>query len=306
MSSPRERSRSSSPKSGANKRKVSTRSRSRSRSRDREQAQEQDGKVKLESGSFKVGQTVKEVSQIVLTRDVGPLKADSVVWFKPSNRPVNNRAKLAGMGIVPAGEENELTEAEAQLPQREVAASLIAQRLIPPMAVPAILAEKDEVEGVVIANAPGSNASDIALDTETLSLPTTPEIERQLVDLQAFDYIIGNTDRHLENYRVESESSRVFAIDNDVAFPTVEVDQLATNVDSSFFGGLPTGITQEFRDNLLLITDEFIDQEILPLIGEPATSRLKERIQSMTKHLETDRPDFEKTIADSYKKLIFR
>lgn len=202
-------------------------------------------------------------------------------WYKPSNRQLNNPQKCLGMGIIKESQVEGATEATARLPEREVAASLIAHVLIPHMAVGAELAHTNDSHGVLLSHVSGDMAISF-VNYESVPFELGKEVYQavasQLSDLQAFDYLIGNVDRHLENFMIDGSTVR--AIDNDLSFPTVSVDKLS-GVPESKFGEFPTGYSKALKENLAKLTDEFLTGEIKPLIGDEAFAQLQDRLNRL-------------------------
>lgn len=208
-------------------------------------------------------------------------EAGQISWYKPSNRALNSLEKCLGMGILEPAQAQGATEATAGLPEREVAASILAKILIPHMAVGAELARDTSSSGVLLQHAAGKMASE-SLDWEANEIKMRPNVYRaiqsQLSDLQAFDYLIGNVDRHIENYIIDG--TKVRAIDNDLSFPAVPVDKLKAVKDSKF-GGLPDGYSKELRQGLAQINAQMLDRDIRPLIGEKAYVQLLDRFNKL-------------------------
>ncbi|MBU8896721.1 hypothetical protein KRR26_13970 [Corallococcus sp. M34] len=178
-------------------------------------------------------------------------------WFKPADRKLNNIDKVRGMGMMVGGSAQS-TEAQAFLPEREVAASLVASILIPHLAVQSELAKRGMRRGVFMEHVQGSMAVE-SVDYEHAELQLNADILRsikpQLADLQAFDYLIGNVDRHVENYMISvARPLKVRAIDNDLSFPSVAVGALA-GVPASKFEGLPTAYTVVVAERITQMTE---------------------------------------------------
>lgn len=224
-------------------------------------------------------------------RTTSPVGTDKV-WFKTSSRLLNNEQKVAGMGI-PVGARK--TEAESALPEREVAASLIADKLIPEMSVRSVLALNNGQRGVLSAHAPGKTAQNyIDWDDSNMRLPADlrRELNGQLNELQAFDYLIGNTDRHVENYNIKKTSDgshRVYAIDNDLSFPVVGTTALKTVKDSKF-AGLPAAVSPQMQSKLQNLDPGVLRRKINPLVGREATDALLQRLQRLQALPVTDNP----------------
>lgn len=197
----------------------------------------------------------------------------TVGWFKHASRPLNNPKKVRAMGIV--NRTDRLTEAHAFLPEREVLASQIAKLLIPHLALSAKLAKHGINRGVFIDHAEGEMASEyvdygtMQIDSKILSL-----IKPQLADLQTFDYLIGSVDRHVENYmisKIRPKRYAVMAIDNDLSFPAVGVNQLSSpNVPDSKFEGLPNGYTVVVAERIQQMKEASLSTMIKgTLVGAP-------------------------------------
>ncbi|MFE8600370.1 hypothetical protein [Archangium violaceum] len=213
------------------------------------------------------------------------LEGGEVGWFKPADRKLNSIAKVSGMGMLHGGSAQS-TEAHAFLPEREVAASEVAALLIPHLAVRSQLATKGMKRGVFMEHVQGTMATQhVDFDTMKLDEDLLRAIKPQLADLQAFDYLIGNVDRHVENFMVsEARPFKVRAIDNDLSFPAVAVAELARIQDSKF-EGLPNGYTVVVAERIermaegtleALLRDVMASAPRLDAVVEQALSRLRD------------------------------
>lgn len=59
-----------------------------------------------------------------------------------------------------------------------------------------------------------------------------PNVQKGLYDLEALDYITGQIDRHQGNIFVDPDTGKVTGIDNDLAFPEVDREQMIANGES--------------------------------------------------------------------------
>jgi hypothetical protein len=227
----------------------------------------------------------RDISGMEVLADIKGVKklqsGQQISWFKPSSRLINSSSKCIGTGIIDRSIADVATEAMARLPERQVAASMIAKLLVPHIAVSAELAKDASGSGVLLENAEGIPASemiDYASDPISMHKPVYDRVKSQLSDLQAFDYLIGNVDRHVENYLIDGSTVR--AIDNGLSFPTVGVSELAGIADSKF-GGLPKGYTQELRTGLAKLSPEQLAQDIRPLVGDEAYAQFLDRLERL-------------------------
>jgi hypothetical protein len=226
-------------------------------------------------------------------KGVKQLKLGSeVIWYKSADRPINAANKCIAMGILDSSRTKEAIEADAGLANRELAASRIAKLLIPSMAVRAEFASYGGSEGIAMADAPGSMATNhVTMDGEfRLSKKVYESAKERLSDLQAFDYLIGNVDRHVENYKLEKRGKAYhpYAIDNDLSFPTVSVDKLA-HVPESKFGGFPKGYSSKLREGLARLSREQLEEDIKPLIGTEAFAQLLDRFERLCADVQSNR-----------------
>jgi hypothetical protein len=215
-----------------------------------------------------------------------------VGWFKHASRPLNNTEKVRAMGVITRP--GPATEAQAFLPEREVLASQVAAQLVPHLAVAARLAKLGVHRGVFIDHAEGDMASG-HIDFETLQLAgdILSAIKVQLADLQAFDYLIGSVDRHVENYMISQERAGryvVRAIDNDLSFPAVGVADLGRDhVPQSKFEGLPAGYTVVVAERIAGLSEDDLTRMIQDtLAGAPNLDAVVRQAASRLRDLKAD------------------
>lgn len=76
-----------------------------------------------------------------------------------------------------------------------------------------------------------------------------PLVQKGLYDLEALDYITGQTDRHAGNIFVDPITGKVTGIDNDLAFPAVDREVMIVNglklLEAKVVAGIPRMMHQE-------------------------------------------------------------
>lgn len=102
-----------------------------------------------------------------------------------------------------------------------------------------------------------------------------PEIQRGLYDLEALDYVTGQIDRHQGNIFIDGESGKVTGIDNDLAFPAVEREQMLNRnqgLKDKAVAGMPKMMHEETAAKLMSVTPEQL-RETLQGVKSPDTGK---------------------------------
>ncbi len=86
-----------------------------------------------------------------------------------------------------------------------------------------------------------------------------PKVQQGLYDLEAVDYITGQIDRHQGNIFVDPKSGKVTGIDNDLAFPEQDREQMLQSNKALLekaVGGMPKMMHQDTADKIAAITPD--------------------------------------------------
>jgi len=154
----------------------------------------------------------------------------------------------------------------------------------PEFLVKTLLGASNEQKGSLQENAAGEPAtekSDLVAEDMVLRLHsnTIASIKPQLSDLQAFDFLIGNVDRHLENFFIDND--QVYAIDNDMSFSELATNELS-NVRASHFEGLPESYTDKMSAAVTDLDPGELRTTLLGIgISESAIDRVLERLETL-------------------------
>ncbi|HYF35103.1 MAG TPA: hypothetical protein VD994_07445 [Prosthecobacter sp.] len=88
---------------------------------------------------------------------------------------------------------------------------------------------------------------------------TSHEIQKGLYDLEALDYVTGQIDRHPGNIVIDPDTRRLKGIDNDLAFPEVDREQVVARTDKAV-ANLPLFVHEDTAEKISKITpDELRD-----------------------------------------------
>ncbi len=101
------------------------------------------------------------------------------------------------------------------------------------------------------------------------------EIQRGLYDLEALDYVTGQIDRHQGNIFIDGKSGKVTGIDNDLAFPAVDREQMLNRnegLKDKAVAGMPKMMHEETAAKLMSVTPEQL-RETLQGIKAPDTGK---------------------------------
>ena len=231
-----------------------------------------------------------------------------VSYFKPVQRgetetDLPEKAKAIGVTVADPGYD-----------KREVAAARLGALIFgdryPDTTFATYQLDGQETDGHNQQEAPGQMASSkVSFDVEPFGLGTgytsDENFKKQLVTLQAFDYLIGNIDRHLENYFIHDtqDGSLVIPIDSELSFPNIPVEQLQ-GLEGSRFEGLPSAYTDEVKRALEQMDDAWIEENLAPILDAQQLAQFKDRLAKMKADVaEKEGADF--APAASYMRFIF-
>lgn len=133
----------------------------------------------------------------------------------------------------------------------------------------------------------------VRTDVEIGSLsPKNPKTAEDLLKLQVFDWIIGQTDRHPKNYHID-ESGRVKAIDNDCTFGVMAVPKgvdvrkqkgvLPNNL--SLMLNMPPVLTKAIADQVIKINEDELRSTIENLMSPAEVEAAVERMRMLQEHV---------------------
>lgn len=98
-------------------------------------------------------------------------------------------------------------------------------------------------------------------------------IQKGLYDLEAQDYITGQIDRHPGNIFIDPHTREVVGIDNDLAFPTIDRDQMILSdggLSGKAIAGMPTFMHSDTADRIEAMKPEVL-RETLEGVRDPQT-----------------------------------
>lgn len=146
-----------------------------------------------------------------------------------------------------------------------------------------------------------------------------PNVQKGLYDLQAQDYITGQIDRHTGNIFVDPHSGQVSGIDNDLAFPTIDREQMITqsNLSAKVIAGKPQFLHEDTADKIEALKPETLraalesielPEGVAPLETaaiDGAVQRLQE-LQAEIKEMRKDGRVVQKFDDNTYQKALER
>ncbi len=106
-----------------------------------------------------------------------------------------------------------------------------------------------------------------------------PRIQKGMADLEAMDYITGQIDRHNGNVFVDPSSGKVTGIDNDLAFPEVDREQMLAGEPELLqkaVMGMPKQMAQDTAQKILALSPERLGQELASLSNPDGSGKLSE------------------------------
>lgn len=92
-----------------------------------------------------------------------------------------------------------------------------------------------------------------------------PRIQKGLSDLEVLDYVTGQIDRHTGNIVVDPRTGNVKGIDNDLAFPAVDREQMLERekiLMTKAVAGLPKQVSVETAEKVLALSPDRLEQTL--------------------------------------------
>lgn len=92
-----------------------------------------------------------------------------------------------------------------------------------------------------------------------------PNIQKGLYDLEALDYVTGQIDRHQGNIFVDGPSGKVTGIDNDLAFPEVDREEMlerSTGLKDKAVAGMPKMMHVDTAQKILSVTPDQLRESL--------------------------------------------
>lgn len=170
------------------------------------------GEVK--QGSDDVGQSVHEVQRINYNRQIGDTGTNEG-FFKPEKQDFHGSVigERSGIGKFDAMNGDAVLE-ESRLIARSNASTRLDQKLGLGTIAHEFEAEHNGQRGVVSGKVQGKALAEISDDFDI----SNPETQRGMSDLQLFDYLSGQVDRHDGNIYIDEGTGKVTGIDNDLSW----------------------------------------------------------------------------------------
>lgn len=102
-----------------------------------------------------------------------------------------------------------------------------------------------------------------------------PAVQRGLYDLEALDYVTGQIDRHQGNIFVDGKTGKVTGIDNDLAFPEMDREQMLQRnqgLMDKAVAGMPKMMHTETAQKIMAVTPDQL-RESLQGVKNPDTGK---------------------------------
>jgi hypothetical protein len=190
----------------------------------------------------------------------------------------------------------------SELSKRNVATSRMARLLgLDGMIVSSQMAEVEingnRMRGIIMDEAPGKPAPDID-EAHRRPVMYSSNAFRQLLNLQVFDIICGQVDRHMGNYVCQEDASQrthigltsIIGIDNDMSFGTLtykDISERGTQglnrmrnieIDGNLYAPF---IDYDLYERLRNITEEQINYEMCDILSKEERKALFDRIKGV-------------------------
>ena len=236
-------------------------------------------------------ESVHEVRRVNYNKEIGDTGTNEG-FFKPYSKEFHGSAFGQATGIGKY-DKNDKSLKESKLIARSVASTRLDQLLGQNTVSHEFEARHDGLEGVVSGKVKGKALSKL----KDLDLKH-PEIQKGLSNLQFFDYLSNQQDRHDGNIYVDEGSGKVTGIDNDISWGN-QNNYLKSGTGQNN-AGLPThvdrGMYESFsklskKDFLKTVSGKKGDHQRL---GKKEKKAAKERYKTMQRYLGGEEVDGKK------------
>ena len=248
---------------------------------------------RMNNESDDMSDSAHEVKRVDYQREIGDTGTNEG-FFKPADEQHYHgsvTAEESGIGEFDMSTSTKITGEGAlatvapKLIARSVASTRLDQRLGLDTIAHEFEAKHDGRRGVVSGKTNGLALGD---NRDKVDL-SNPETQKGLANLQFFDYLSNQQDRHANNIFVDPDTGKVTGIDNDLSWGkkhTEKTGMMARNM------GLPEQVSREMYDSFMgMSEDDFIktmagDKGDYQRLGPEEIQAARERYQTMKRYLE--------------------
>jgi len=193
-----------------------------------------------------------------------------------------------------------------ELSKRNVATSRIAKLLglediVAKSKLSNVIVDGKSMTGIMMEEAKGKQAYEINEDNEEKQIPFryTSDSFRELLSLQVFDLICGQTDRHTKNYMVQVQAQKgtnivkgIKAIDNDMAFGRIHYSDIKKlgligygamkNIEIDGEMSIPF-MDHKLAMNIMAMDPDIINYQMTDILSKDERKALISRIKGVKK-----------------------
>lgn len=249
-------------------------------------------------GSDDMSESAHEVKRVDYAREIGD-SGTNEGFFKPSDEETHHESvpgERSGVGAwTQVGGEDHVVEAP-RLIARSVASTRLDQGLGFDTIAHEFEAKHGGARGVVSAKTDGVASHDVN-DIDY----SNPETQRSVSNLQAFDYLSNQQDRHGGNVFVDKTTGTAKGIDNDISFGKKDMKT------GDRFHGLPSQVDSAMAERISSMSDEELRTmlkgkrgDYQELTGEELDAAVG-RLQTLQAHIaETDEEGNSKHVVNEW------
>ncbi len=196
-----------------------------------------------------VAASAHEVKRVDYAREIGD-SGTNEGFFKPTDESSHHESVMgARSGVGRWGANEQTGEEEVKEAPRLIARSVANTRLDQGLGLDTVAhefeAKHDGERGVVSAKTDGVASHDV----EDIDY-SVPETQRSVANLQVFDFLSNQQDRHGGNIFIDQETGTAKGIDNDISFGKTSIKENASN------HGLPSQVDPKMADRVSKMTEK--------------------------------------------------